>query len=437
MPALPHAAEIDAWVDRRSDEIRSFLQELIRARPETDEDPTDASAAQERLVAAADGLGFDVSVGHAELDRLRDHPGYFASARGGSSRAYVAAGAPGAGGGRSLVVNGHIDVVAAGDPATWARAPFSGDFAGGMVHGRGAADAKGPLAAGLFAAACAREVSAGLQGDLTVVAATDEELGGMSTLGSLLDGITADAAVVCEPTDLAVAPAGRGVTGFRVTVEGRHAHAGAAFEGVNAISKAARIVAAIDAFEADLDRRRPNPLYRDVPVAHCFNVGVVRGGEWLGGVPERCVVEALAPVIGDEDVAEMRSLVREEIGRVAGADEWLAAHPPQLEWIAPWFEPAFTPPEHPFVQLAAGALESAAGAAPAVTPLLGGSDLRFYSRYFGIPGVHLGPGAMRLGHGPDELVPFDEVLTATRAIARLIVGWCGCTCHGPAASADG
>jgi len=422
-----HEAEIAAWVDGRRDEIQTFLQELIRAEPDADE-PSDASAPGRTVAAAAEGLGFEVETRDVELESLREHVGYLAGRPGRPQRAYVAARRAGRGGGRSLVVNGHVDVVAAGDRGAWAHPPFSGALVNGDVWGRGASDAKGPFAAGLFAAACAAQM--GLNGDLAVVAATDEELGGMSSLGSLVDGLTADAVVVCEPTELTVAPAGRGVAGFRVTVEGRHAHAGAAFQGVNAIVKAAKIIGAIDALEGELDRRRPNDIYRDVPVAHCFNIGVVRGGTWLGGVPDRCVIEALAPVIGDEEIDEIKGVVEAEIARVAAADEWLAEHPPRLEWIAPWFDPAYTPADDPFVRLAARSLERVTGTAPAVGPLLGGSDLRFYSRHFGIPGVHLGPGSMRLGHGPDELVPFEEVVTATKALAGLIVDWCGCPCHG-------
>src|SRR5262249_3211281 len=155
---------------------------------------------------------------------------------------------------------------------SWTELPFSAADTNGDIHGRGASDAKGPFAAALFGAACAAAV-AQLRGDLTVVAATDEETGGMSTLASLLDGITADGVLVGEPTELDLAPACRGFLSFKVTVRGRHAHAGAGFEGVNAIVKAALCVTALDALQHELDRKYPTELYEQLPIGHLINVG--------------------------------------------------------------------------------------------------------------------------------------------------------------------
>ena len=104
----------------------------------------------------------------------------------------------------------------------------------------------------------------------------------MCTLDSILEGQRADAALIGEPTQLAIAPASRGATGFRLTVRGLHAHSGAAFEGVNAISKAATYIEGIDQLQRELDRDRPNELYRRLPVAHAFNIGTIRGGSFTG-----------------------------------------------------------------------------------------------------------------------------------------------------------
>ena len=106
-------------------------------------------------------------------------------------------------------------------------------------------------------------------------------------------------------------------------------------------------------------------------------------------------------------------------------DPWLVEHPPELEWTPPAFEPSYTAPDSDLITAALRASSHELGAAAAIRPLLGGSDLRFYTRYFGIPGFHFGPGALRSAHGIDEVLPVSELVNATRAVASFILDWCG------------
>ena len=221
-----------------------------------------------------------------------------------------------------------------------------------MIHGRGSVDAKGPFAALLFGVACAKAVAGEALGDLTVASVADEESGGMCTLDSLVHGDRADAVVVGEPTEVGIAPAARGATGFQLTVHGRQAHSGAAFEGVNAIEKAAAYMTAINELQASLDRDQPNALYRGLPVAHVFNIGSIQGGGFLGVVPDVCTVGGVAPAIGDETIADARASLTTAIDRVTSNDPWLTEHPPLLEWAPPSFEPSYTPGDHEFVRVA-------------------------------------------------------------------------------------
>lgn len=161
-------------------------------------------------------LGFSVEVREVERARIADHPA-FLGAREGEPLRYVVARR---GDGGSIVLNGHLDVVEAGPG--WTREPFGAEVVDGNIYGRGASDAKGPFAALLFGAAASER-------DVTIVAATDEEVGGLSTLASLVDGVTGDVVIVGEPTELNVAPACRGFSTFRLTTRGKHAHSGAAF----------------------------------------------------------------------------------------------------------------------------------------------------------------------------------------------------------------
>lgn len=426
-----HEPEIRAWVEARREELDGFLRELVRggapsvcgtsAQPAVD-------AALASAVGTAESLGFTVEVRERSAASLAGHAGFLAPPDPDAPVRYLVAKKAGRGDGPSLLLNGHIDVVTAGDPSAWTHPPFDGVADTGRMFGRGTSDAKGPFAAALFGAACAAEIAGPLCGDLTVVAATDEEVGGMSTLASLVDGHVADAVLVGEPTELAVAPAGRGIMDFRLTVEGRHAHSGAGFEGVSAVVKIATLVLAIAELETTLDERFPNELYAGFPVAHCINIGAIRGGGALNAVPSEAAVEVRVPLVGDDDPAEIRRAIEEGVRRAAESDAWFVAHPPQLEWLPFSLPAAFTAPAHPFVATAVEAVAAVSSREPAVVPLLGASDLRFYSHFFGIPGLHYGPGAMRLGHGDDELVPLDDLYAATAGVAAIALQWCKCPC---------
>jgi acetylornithine deacetylase len=428
MPMAERAvtSRIAGWVDAHAGDLVELVQELVRTgRPSTEDEGPPVEAAQQLVSERAASFGLETDRRLVDLDVVRARDGFVDSAIDFGTRPYVVARASGRSDRRSLLLNGHVDVVAAGDASLWSRSPFSGELRDGSIHGRGSVDAKGPLAALLFGLACARAVAEGELGDLTLVSVADEESGGMCTLDSLVRGDRADAVVVGEPTELAIAPGARGATGFRLTVRGLQAHSGAAFEGVNAISKATTYVAAIERLQRDLDRKQPNGLYDGLPVAHAFNIATIHGGEFTGVVPDRCTIAGVAPAIGDETVEDARASLTAAVDSATALDPWLVEHPPELEWTPPSFEPSYTSVEHPLVATAARAVARELGSPPAVRPLLGGSDLRFYTRHFGIPGLHIGPGALRHAHGVDESLPVAELLAATRTVAAIVLDWSG------------
>jgi acetylornithine deacetylase len=418
--------DVQRWIDANAEPLHSFLRDLLTC-PAPAWPAADGADAQNRVAAELEALGFETELLVPDADWLEKK---YASFRVGDAHSQIAprpvvlTRAAGRGSGRSLLLDGHADVVGPGDAARWTQPPFGGASDGRGLVGRGAADARGPLAALVYALACARDVSGGLAGDVILVSVGDEEIGGPGTLAALDAGWTADGAVVGEPTALAVCPASRVAAVFRLEVAGVEAHAGAAFKGVNAILNAAKYIEALVELQAELDRTRPHPLYEGLPVAHAFNVATISGGEFTGVVPKRCVIEVVAGGVPGETPRDLRSWVGACLDAVTGSDAWLAEHPPKLTWLLE-LDGAATATDDPFVQAALVAGRRALGRTPPVEPFLGGSDLRFVTAEFGITAVHMGPGDMLAGHGYDESVEVDEVEQAAAFCAHLILEWSG------------
>jgi len=328
-------------------------------------------------------------------------------------------------GGKSLVLNSHVDVVSVSANEHWSTDPFSAVIRDGWLLGRGATDAKGCLMAMASALAVVRSLETRLSGRVSLHSVIDEEAGGGGTLAWLGRGLTADAAVVGEPTELAICPATRGSRRFRVHVEGRSAHPGEAYAGVNAIMKAYVCIQAMEDLAKLLDRERPHPLWASFPAQHVFNLGGISGGRFTGAgaVPDACTFEMAAGGTV-ESVAELQTLVEEALASAVKGDPWLAEHPPKLEWQPRSLHPSLTDPAHPFVAACQAAWSAATDRPARVSALSGVTDMRHLVRYAGIPTVNFGPGSLSVAHGPDERIEIDEYLTAIRVLALLILDWC-------------
>ena len=418
--------DVEKWIEANAERLHGFLRDLLTC-PAPSWPAANGPDAQSRVADELAALGFETESLVPDPEELAAK---YRSFRVGDAHSQIAprpvvlSRAAGSGGGRSLLLDVHADVVGPGDAERWTHPPFGAATDGPRLVGRGAADARGPLAALVYALACACDVSGGLAGDVLLVSVGDEEIGGPGTLAALDAGWTADAAVVGEPTALAVCPASRVAAVFRLDVAGVEAHAGASFKGVNAILNAAKYIDALVELQAELDRTRPHPLYEGLPVAHAFNIATIRGGEFTGVVPNHCDVEGVAGGVPGETPRDLQAWVEACVDAVTFGDPWLAGHPPTLTWLMQ-LDGAATPTDHPFVEAALVAGRRALGRTPAVEPFLGGSDLRFVTAEFGIPAVHIGPGDMLAGHGYDESVELGEVEQAAAFCAHVILEWSG------------
>ena len=323
----------------------------------------------------------------------------------------------GAGGGRTLIMNGHLDIGPIGQG--WTKDPLGGEIEDGRIYARGVSDMKSGVAAMVSAARAVVRSGMPRRGDLILMPTADESSGGrlgMGHLVSALRGLRADMAVVCEPTVGDVCLAHRGAVWAEVTAVGKSGQASRPASGVNAIMAMGRI---LRAFETDLAPRlaaRTHPL---LP-APSLNAGFVDGGVKANVIAERCRVvvdrRSLPGERTDDIVAEIRECA---VRAVAGTGA-------RVEVAVQMAKPASEiPPDAPVVAECLRAFEAVLGRRPAVRGSPGYTDAHWFNLDLGIPAVVFGPWYLHPPAGsisdiPDEHNYVEDVLTGTRVYAELI-----------------
>ena len=344
-----------------------------------------------------------------------------------AGRPNVAARIPAAApGGRSLVFQGHIDVVPATPEHRWTRDPWAGEVADGRMWGRGAADMKAGVAAMIYAARALRDAGVGLRGDLSLVTVIEEECTGNGALSALDRGYTADAAVIPEPFGHRALEAQVGVLWARVTVRGQGAHAERATEVQNAVVKAARVIQAVVEVEeaANRDELR-HPQFADTPHPLNYNVGIARGGDWASSVPEECVLEVRIAAYPGEHLPEVQERFRTALIAAVRDDPWLAEHPPEVAFYAFQADGFVIPREAPIMQTLAAAHAGVVGGELEFLTFTATTDARLFNLYYDVPATCYGPLGGNL-HAPDEWVDLESVREVTKVLATTAMEWCAC-----------
>lgn len=383
----------------------------------------DEAPIQDHVAARMDDLGLEVDAWDIDLDRLRRHPAYAADIERDEARGVV--GRLAGGEGPTLVLNGHVDVVDAGEAAHWSVPAWEATVADGRVYGRGSADMKGGLCCALYAAKAVRDAGVDLDGSVVIQSVVGEEDGGMGTLATIERGHVGDGAIVLEPTELVIAPAQAGALNFRLTVPGRAAHGALRTEGVSPFDAYLPLYEAMRALELRRNAAVSDPLFADYELPFALCIGKVRSGIWASTVAETLVCEGRLGVAVGEEPDAAREALEGAIGEAAARDPWLREHPPALEWVGARFDPAAIPADHPLVTTLAGAHADATREAAMVRGVPYGADMRLLVNEAGIPTVIYGPGDVRRAHAPDEFVPIDELAAATRTLALAILRFCG------------
>jgi acetylornithine deacetylase len=435
---LTRLPPVDLYVEKHASELVELTRALVRCdttsvdlSPGSVHTANDEVAAQALVAERLGALGAEVDQWEPDVSALASHP-MMPAWHHWQGRPLTVGTMRGTGGGRSLLINGHVDVVDAGDRARWTSDPFEADVRAGRIYGRGACDMKGGIAAALFALQALSACDVRLAGDVVFEAVTDEETCAMGTVAAVERGYRADAGLVPEPTGFDLWVATRGLLHGTLGVEGRSAHAEMNQPswqdggGVNAIQKAILLLEALDALSTEWSQRvgKRHPLLG----APSVNPTIIRGGSFISNVPERCEVAINTTYLpADADGSGYGSIPRDEIegavARAAASDPWLAAHPPSWSWYTD-YPPSEIDPETPII-----AAVRAAGADLGVDSSVRGIDTTYdgalLTRFAGTPSPAFGPGDLSRAHAPDEWVGIDELVLAAKLYARVVVSWCG------------
>ena len=378
---------------------------------------------QERVAQELHSLGMDVDMWEIDFASLSQHPSFSWETE--RSRGLGVVGAVGSGAGKSLILNGHTDVVPAGDAALWQYPPWQGSIVNGRVYGRGALDMKGGLCCGIAVVRALREAGVELHGRLLLQSVIGEEDGGCGMLATVVRRHTADAAIIMEPTELCIAPAQAGALNFRLHVPGLAAHGCVREEGVSAIEQFFPIYAALMELERERNAQTRHALFARYALPYALCIGRVEAGNWASTVAEELHCEGRYGVAVGEDLLAARRLLEARVAQAAQASPWLREHPPRVEWWGGQFAPASIPVDHPIVTTVAQADGDVRGAPARIEGMTYGADMRLLVNDGHVPTVMYGPGDVRRAHRPDEWVGIDDLITVARTLALTTLRFCG------------
>jgi acetylornithine deacetylase len=424
----PDRAAIGEAIAARRDWAVSTLADLVRHPSLLGQE----ESAQDHLAGLLERMGLAVRREPIELARIRDLPGFSpVDWRLDGKINVVGVHDPGPDAGRSLALNGHIDVVSPEPVAAWTTPPFEPRVVAGeqdgedWMYGRGAGDMKGGTVAALWALAALQDLDREPASRLLVQSPVEEECTGNGTLSLLARGYVADACIIPEPFGETLLVRQVGVMWFQVRILGRTTHVLGAGRGVNAIEKSWLVIQALRALEEELNDPANRPAgFADVDHPLNLNVGTIDGGDWASTVAGECVTRFRIGLYPGQDLAALKARIEQTVARAAAGDPWLREYPPQVEYVGFQAEGCEFDPACDLARTLVSHHHAWRGADPAELACTATTDIRFFNLYYDIPATCYGPRAERI-HGPDEKVSLDSMQRVAEVLASFIGEWCG------------
>jgi acetylornithine deacetylase len=414
-------------------------QQIIAAAEKLEADIVDFAG---RLVAEPSTLGNEMSVlrvMEAELIKLglqtrrvpidpailTEHPG-FAPVPWGYENRYNLVGICPAGieGGRSLLFNGHLDVVDPGASAFWQRDPFAPEIRDGWLYGRGAGDMKAGVAAMTYAVKAIENAGFALKAPVTVEAVIEEECSGNGALACIQAGHDAEAVLIPEPFGPTILTHQVGVLWFKVSVAGAARHVLSAGAGVNAIETCFPVISALRGLEAELNEGPRPEAYRAIDHPLNLNIGIFKGGSWPSSVPDTAEFHGRLSYFPGFQFEDIRQKVIQKILQAAAENPWLAQNPPEVEFYGFRSDGHSIDRNLPALATLNGSHRTLTGADAADYVATCTTDLRAFHHFGRSQATCYGPVAESI-HGANERVELDSVMQTAKTYALFMARWCG------------
>ena len=408
-------------IDQSRDKAVAFLRDMVVIPSVTG----DEAQIQTFLSKYMMKIGLDVDMWETDWEELKKHPGYRPVDRGYEGRPNIVATWKGAGGGRSLLLNGHTDVIPVGGGEGWSDNPWSATIKNGRMYGRGTADMKSGVASHIMAVECLKGAGLKPKGDVYINVVIDEEVSGHGTLDTVIRGYKADAGISGETSDLAVQPACIGRIWFEIEIHGKPAGIQKRYEGISGIELGNKIVKAVADLEAKRVATITHPLYPNALDTLPCIIGSFSAGNYPSAFPANCLLKgSIGTVPGEDHEGVKRSLV-DQIARAAAEDPWMKLHPPKVRFVGYDAQASEIPRDHAIVETVCKNYKEITGRDPQISGRQGAADTRFLNLYANTPTVIFGPGSTAVMHADDEYVSIDDYMTSIKVMALSICDWCG------------
>lgn len=420
MSANSRQAVLDV-IEQNRDKAITFLQQMVSIPSVTG----DEAAIQKFVGEYLDELGLDVDVWETDWEELKKHPGYRPVARGYEGRPNIVATHKGTGGGKSLLLNGHTDVIPVGNGEGWTDSPWSASIKDGRIYGRGSCDMKSGVASHILAVEFLKAAGVKLKGDVLINVVIDEEVSGHGTLDTVMRGYKADAGISGETSDLHVQPACIGRIWFEIAVQGKPAGIQQRYLGISGIELGNKVVKAVQELEDHRVATIKHPLYPSAIDSLPCIIGSFQAGNYPSAFPDSALLKGSIGTVPGEDHEGVKQSLVDKIAAMAAEDPWMKDHPPVVRFVGYDAQASEIPRDHPIVDLVSKTYTELTGKEPIISGRQGAADTRFLNLYADTPTVIFGPGSTAVMHSNDEYVSIEDYITAIKVMALCIYDWCG------------
>ncbi|PGS48607.1 peptidase [Bacillus sp. AFS041924] len=414
--------KINGYIDKNKSNAIELLQRLVREKTVSGNE----ASAQKIVSNYLQALGLDIDQWEPSFEELKKSSYFISERTSFKNSPNIVATLKGSGNGKSIILNGHIDVVPEGELSSWEHHPYSGKLIGNRLYGRGTTDMKGGNVAALLAIEAIKKSNIRLKGDVYFESVIEEESGGAGTLAAILRGYEADAVLIPEPTKMKIFPKQQGSVWFRVKVKGKVAHGGTRYEGVSAIEKSISVINHIHQLEKVRNiRLQDDPLYKNVPIPIPINIGKIKGGTWPSSVSDLVILEGRLGVSPMETIEDAKIELRKWLKTLSLMDDWFIENPVEVEFFGARWLPGSIDLGHPFMESLKKSYQLVYKKEPIIEASPWGTDGGLFTQIKQIPTIIFGPGETKVAHYPNEYIDLDELLRCAKVIAYTLLEWCG------------